>query len=63
MALSDTTVRRAKVTGKAYTLSDDAGLSLAVSPTGGKIWHFRYYWAGKQKRISLGCYPPLLKME
>ncbi|VTQ53127.1 Uncharacterised protein [Campylobacter jejuni] len=32
MALSDTAIRRAKITGKAYTLSDDAGLSLAVYP-------------------------------
>ena len=65
MALSDTAIRRAKATGKAYTLPDDAGLSLAVSPKGGKTWHFRYYWGGKQKRISLGCYqnhpPPARK--
>ncbi|WP_425490519.1 tyrosine-type recombinase/integrase [Brenneria izadpanahii] len=57
MALSDTAVRRAKATGKSYTLSDDAGLSLAVAPKGGKSWHFRYYWCGKQKRMSLGQYP------
>ncbi|NDL62942.1 integrase arm-type DNA-binding domain-containing protein [Acerihabitans arboris] len=63
MALSDTAIRRAKATGKAYTLSDDAGLSLAVSPKGGKTWHFRYYWGGKQKRISLGCYPSVTLRE
>lgn len=57
MALSDTAVRRAKATGKSYTLPDDAGLSLAVAPKGGKSWHFRYYWCGKQKRMSLGQYP------
>ena len=38
MALSDTTVRQAKITGKAYTLGDNDGLSLAVSPEGGKSW-------------------------
>jgi integrase len=63
MALSDTAVRRAKATGNAYTLSDDAGLSLAVSPKGGKTWHFRYYWGGKQKRISLGRYPSVTLRE
>ncbi|MGH8417876.1 MAG: tyrosine-type recombinase/integrase [Pseudomonas sp.] len=57
MALSDLVVRQAKTTGKAYTLNDLDGLSLAVSPTGGKSWHFRYYWAEKQKRMSLGTYP------
>ncbi|EPB9494645.1 TPA: tyrosine-type recombinase/integrase [Pseudomonas aeruginosa] len=57
MALSDMAARNAKATGKAYTLGDIDGLSLAVSPTGGKTWHYRYYWAGKQKRMSLGTYP------
>ena len=57
MALSDLAVRQAKTTGKDYTLPDIDGLSLAVSPVGGKSWHFRYYWAGKQKRMSLGTYP------
>ncbi len=57
MALSDLAVRQAKTTGKDYTLPDIDGLSLAISPVGGKSWHFRYYWAGKQKRMSLGTYP------
>lgn len=57
MALSDLTVRQAKATGKACALPDLDGLALAVSATGGKAWHFRYYWANKQKRISLGSYP------
>jgi hypothetical protein len=57
MALSDMSVRQAKATGTAYTLGDIDGLSLNVSAHDGKSWHFRYYWAGKQKRISLGTYP------
>lgn len=57
MALSDLAVKQAKTTGKAYTLPDIDGLSLAVSPTGGKSWHFRYYWTGQQKRMSFGTYP------
>ena len=57
MALSDLAVRQAKATGTAYTLGDIDGLSLNVSAHGGKSWHFRYYWLGKQKRISLGTYP------
>jgi integrase len=57
MALTDTAVRQARATGKAYTLGDRDGLSLAVSPQGGKSWHFRYYWQGTQKRMSLGTYP------
>jgi hypothetical protein len=57
MALSDRAVKHAKATGTAYTLGDLDGLSLNVSPHGGKSWHFRYYWLGRQKRMSLGTYP------
>lgn len=57
MALSDLTIRQAKATGKTYNLPDADGLGLIFSPVGGKSWHFRYYWLGKQKRISLGSYP------
>lgn len=63
MALSDTAVRQAKATGKAYTLGDIDGLSLAVSAEGGKSWHFRYYWHGTQKRLSLGTYPEISLKE
>jgi integrase len=63
MALTDTTVRLTKATGKAYTLGDNDGLSLAVSPQGGKSWHFRYYWGGAQKRMSLGTYPEVSLRE
>lgn len=34
-----------------------------VSPVGGKAWHLRYYWIGKQKRISLGNYPEISLRE
>lgn len=59
MALSDMAVRQTKATGKAYTLGDTDGLSLAVTDQGGRSWHFRYCWAGKQKRMSLGTYPEI----
>ena len=63
MALSDLAVRNAKATGKAYTLADIDGLSLRVSPQGGRSWHFRYYWASKQKRMSFGTYPEVALRE
>jgi hypothetical protein len=59
MALSDLTVRQAKAAEKAYSLPDADGLGLVVTPAGGKSWHLRYYWLGKQKRISLGNYPEI----
>ena len=63
MALTDVSVRQARATGKDYTLPDFDGLSLAVSAAGGKSWHFRYYWAAKQKRMSLGTYPEVSLRE
>lgn len=57
MALSDATIRHAKPTGKDYTFGDIDGLSLAVGSSGGRSWHFRFFWHGKQKRMSLGTYP------
>src|SRR3546814_18659397 len=59
MALSDLTVRQAKAAKKTYSIPDTDGLGLVVAPTGGKSWHLRYYWLGKQKRISLGNYPEI----
>ena len=59
MALSDLTVRQAKAAEKTYSIPDTDGLGLVVARTGGKSWHLRYYWLGKQKRISLGNYPEI----
>lgn len=63
MPLSDLAVRQAKATGKPYTITDIDGLSLAVSAAGGKAWHFRYPWLGKQKRMSFGTYPEVTLRE
>jgi hypothetical protein len=63
MALSDMAARRAKATGKAYSLYDTLGLSLAVTANGGKSWHFRYYWLKERKRMSLGTYPEVSLLE
>ena len=63
MALSDTTVRQARITGNDYTMGDTDGLALNVTARGGKIWRFRYYWVGVQKRMSLGSYPQISLKE
>lgn len=57
MALSEMAIRHARVTGKNYTLADNDGLILHVTAQGAKLWHFRFYWEGKQKRMSFGSYP------
>jgi hypothetical protein len=55
--LTDTKVRNARPREKGYKLADSAGLHLFVSPSGGKLWRYRYEFAGKEKLLSLGPYP------
>lgn len=57
--LTDLGIRRAKPKANVYTMSDGRGLSLRIEPTGAKLWHFRFYWQGKQQRISFGSFPDL----
>ncbi|MBW4051056.1 MAG: DUF4102 domain-containing protein [Proteobacteria bacterium] len=32
-------------------------LYLLVTPKGGRLWHYRYRFQGREKLLSLGCYP------
>ncbi|WP_140636631.1 tyrosine-type recombinase/integrase [Methylibium rhizosphaerae] len=59
MALTDTACRNAKAVDKAFKLSDSAGLYLLVNPSGGKLWRFKYRFAGKEKLLALGSYPQI----
>ncbi|MDM7027501.1 Arm DNA-binding domain-containing protein, partial [Klebsiella michiganensis] len=63
MPLSDTAIRNADIRSKNYSLTDMDGLSLFVSKTGTKSWHFRYYQNGKQNRLSFGSYPEISLSE
>jgi Arm DNA-binding domain len=57
MSLTDIAIKRAKPGVKSVRLFDGGGLYLEVSPGGGKWWRFKYRFAGKEKRLSLGVYP------
>lgn len=65
MPLSDVGIRKAKPginpkgepTTKPYKMGDAGGMYLEVSPAGGKLWRFKYRFAGKEKRLALGSYP------
>ena len=70
MPLTDTVIRNAKpgynqVTQKPadptkpYKMGDAGGLYLEIAPSGGKWWRFKYRYAGKEKRLSLGVYPDI----
>jgi len=57
MTLSDTRIRSLKPRDKIYRLADAHGLCLEVTPSGSKLWRYRYRWAGKATMLSLGPYP------
>lgn len=57
MSLSDAACRNAKPSVKTYALADGLGLSLTVTPSGGKLWRMRCRYEGKARLLALGKYP------
>jgi integrase len=57
MLLSHTKIQNAKPAKRAVRLFDGRGLYLEIAPAGSRWWRFKYRFAGKEKRISLGVYP------
>ena len=55
--LTNTKIQNTKATSKPVRLFDGRGLYLEIVPAGGRWWRFKYRFAGKEKRISLGVYP------
>jgi len=57
MSLADTAIKKAKPEAKQRKLYNERGLSLLISPKGGKWWRFKYLFDGKEKLLFLGTYP------
>lgn len=57
--LSDMKIQKAKSKHKPVTLFDGGGLFLMVTPTGGKLWRFKYRFDGKEKKLAFGSYPEI----
>ncbi|UAW99964.1 tyrosine-type recombinase/integrase [Halopseudomonas nanhaiensis] len=63
MALTDSAIRTAKPKTKIYRLADANGLCLEVTPSGSKLWRYRYRFAGKAKMMALGAYPAVTLLK
>lgn len=63
MPLTDSSIRTAKPKEKLYRLPDANGLCLEVTPTGSKLWRYRYRYDGKAKMLALGAYPAVTLLE
>jgi integrase len=61
--LSDMKIQKAKSKDKNVTLFDGGGLFLMVTPTGGKLWRFKYRYDGKQKLLAFGSYSEISLLE
>jgi len=57
MTLSDAAIRKARPALKPARHFEGGGLYLEVSPSGGKLWRFKYRFGGKEKRLGFGIYP------
>ena len=57
MPLTDTRLRALKPKDKPYKVTDERGLYVEVTPTGSKLWRFRYRIGGAQKKLCIGSYP------
>lgn len=55
--LTDVAVRNAKPKSKSYKLSDGEGLMLEVTPSGSKLWRWRYAFERREQMLALGKYP------
>ena len=57
--LTDMKVQKAKSKDKPVTLFDGGGLFLLVTPSGGKLWRFKYRYNSKPKLLAFGTYPEI----
>jgi len=57
--LTDVKVLKAKHQDKPVMLFDGGGLYLLITPSGGKLWRFKYRYDGKSKTMAFGTYPEI----
>lgn len=57
--VSDAALRVAKPADKAYKIAAGGGLYLEVTPTGSKLWRWKYRLHGKENRFAIGRYPDI----
>ena len=56
-ALTEIEIKNLKPGDKTYFVQDSNGLYLEVPTKGNKRWRVRYWFRGKENRLSLGIYP------
>jgi integrase len=59
MALTENRLRTLKPKDKSYKVADHRGLYIEVTPSGGKLWRFRYRIGNVEKKLAIGPYPEI----
>jgi len=59
MALTHTALQALKPRDKAYSVTDRDGLFIDVLPSGSMVWRYKYYFAGKREKLTIGPYPAI----
>lgn len=57
MALTEIRIRSLKPKATLYRVADGKGLCLEVTPSGSKLWRYRYRHANKPTMVSFGAWP------
>ena len=57
MPLTEDSIRSAKSGAKNRKMADERGLYLIVTPSGSRLWRFKYRLNNKQNALALGIYP------
>lgn len=55
--LTDTAIKTLKPKERPYRKTDGRGLFLWITPTGGRLWRWKYRFNGLEKLMSFGQYP------
>lgn len=61
--LDDRIIRKTKHDKKMYRQLDTHGLVIQISPTGSKLWRYRYRFADKKKMLALAPHPDVSLAE
>ncbi|QNN47208.1 integrase arm-type DNA-binding domain-containing protein [Thermomonas brevis] len=61
--LTELTIKALKPRDKLYRVADREGLCLEVTPTGSKLWRYRYRYAGKARMMALGKWDEITLLD
>ena len=63
MPLTEAAIQLLTPGSKPIKKADERGLFLLVQPSGGKLWRFKFRFAGKEKKLALGRHPDISLKE